>query len=513
MRLSTPTLLLILDGWGYAEPGTGNAVSQARTPHLDRFWSKHPRTLLSCSGEAVGLPPGQMGNSEVGHLNIGAGRRVFQDIVRIDQAIEDGSFFENKALITLFNRINSRNGRLHLMGLVSDGGVHSHLNHLFALLKAAKKMKVKETVIHVFLDGRDTAPDSGLGYVRELQGFLHSQGHGRIGSISGRYYAMDRDKRWERTALAYQSIVLGKGLSERDPVAAVEKAYANQEFDEFVRPRVIFQGWEQERGLADGDGVFFFNFRADRARQLVRSLLQPGFQEFERERFPGLSGLVTMTAYDASFDLETAFPPLRLEKILGEVCAQQGLKQLRIAETEKYAHVTYFFNGGQEAPYHQEERIMIPSPKEVATYDHKPEMSAYEVADTLRKQWTSREFDFVVCNLANLDMVGHSGNFQAAVVACEAVDTCCGLIMETILASGGRCLLTADHGNAETMLDAANRAQTAHSTNPVPLIWIESGQKGRGLRETGILADIAPTLLALWGMDQPQEMTGRSLLI
>ncbi|MCF8039211.1 MAG: 2,3-bisphosphoglycerate-independent phosphoglycerate mutase, partial [Desulfohalobiaceae bacterium] len=405
-----PSLLLILDGWGYARPGPGNAVSQARTPNLDRYWADYPRTLLTCSGEAVGLPPGQMGNSEVGHLNIGAGRTVYQDILRIDKAIEDGTFFENKTLLDLLETIKSREGRFHLMGLVSDGGVHSHLNHLYALLKAAKKEGVRETVVHVFLDGRDTAPTSGKEYVRQLQSFLDTIDYGRIGSVSGRYYAMDRDKRWERTARAYRSIVLGKGPSEQDALTAVEKSYAAAETDEFVQPVVIRRAQDPAPGLADGDGVFFFNFRADRARQLVRSLFEDDFKEFDRGRPPELSGLVTMTEYDSTFGLEVAFPQLRLEKILGEVCAEYGLKQLRIAETEKYAHVTYFFNGGREEPFQGEERILIPSPQEVATYDLKPEMSAYEVTETLTDKLRSGEVDFVVCNLANLDMVGHSGN-------------------------------------------------------------------------------------------------------
>ncbi|MCF8105467.1 MAG: 2,3-bisphosphoglycerate-independent phosphoglycerate mutase [Desulfohalobiaceae bacterium] len=507
-----PALLLILDGWGYAGPGPGNAVAQARTPNLDRFWTDYPRTLLTCSGEVVGLPPGQMGNSEVGHLNIGAGRTVYQDILRIDKAIEDGTFFENRTLLDLLETIKSRDKTLHLMGLVSDGGVHSHLNHLYALLKAAKENRVRETVVHVILDGRDTAPTSGKGYVRQLQSFLKTIDYGRIGSVSGRYYAMDRDKRWERTARAYRSIVLGKGPFEQDAVTAVEKAYAAAETDEFVQPMVINREQGPAPGIADGDGVFFFNFRADRARQLVRSLFEEDFQEFDRERPPDLSGLVTMTEYDSTFGLKVAFPQLRLEKILGQICAEEGLKQLRIAETEKYAHVTYFFNGGREEPFPGEERILIPSPQEVATYDLKPEMSAYEVTDALRDKLGSREFDFVVCNLANLDMVGHSGNFQATVAACEAVDACCGRIVEAVLASGGRCLLTADHGNAETMLDSSGNPQTAHSKNQVPLIWIESRQKGQKLREFGILADIAPTLLDLWGLARPEEMTGRSLL-
>ena len=512
MRTYTPTLLLILDGWGSAAPGPGNAVARAKTPNLDRLMTTHPKSLLSCSGEAVGLPPGQMGNSEVGHLNIGAGRIVYQEIVRIDKAIDDGSFFTNTALLTLLQQIKSRNATLHLMGLVSDGGVHSHQNHLEALLQAAKEQQVKETVIHVFLDGRDTPPQSGKGYVQRLQDFLHDLDYGRIGTVSGRYYAMDRDKRWERTRQAYESIVLGKGPVASDPIAAIEEAYAAGENDEFVQPRVIRPGPGQPSGLDDGDGVFFFNFRADRARQLVMSLFQAEFSGFERQRWPRLCKIVTMTEYDATFGLESAFPPVRMEKILGEVCAEKQLRQLRLAETEKYAHVTYFFNGGREEPYPGEERVMIPSPQEVPTYDLKPEMSVFEVTKTLLEQWSSGQYDFIVCNLANLDMVGHSGNIEATVQACEAVDSCCGRIVEAVLAGNGRCLLTADHGNAESMLDAEQKPQTAHSTNPVPLLWIEASRPEGRLRESGILADIAPTLLQLWGIAQPPEMTGRSLL-
>ncbi len=507
-----PTLLLILDGWGSAEPGPGNAVARADTPHLDRFLSTYPKSLLTCSGEAVGLPPGQMGNSEVGHLNIGAGRIVFQEIVRIDTAIEDGSFFENSALRDLLEQIKYRDATLHLMGLVSDGGVHSHQKHLEALLQAAKKQQVKETVIHVFLDGRDTPPQSGKSYVQRLQDFLRDLDYGRIGTVSGRYYAMDRDKRWKRTRQAYESIVLGKGLEASDPISAIEEAYASGEHDEFVQPRVIRSGQGRQPGIADGDGVFFFNFRADRARQLVLSLFQADFSGFERQYWPKLCKIVTMTQYDATFGLDTAFPPVRRDKILAEVCAEQQFRQLRLAETEKYAHVTYFFNGGREKPYSGEDRVMIPSPREVPTYDLKPEMSAFEVTETLLEKWSSGQFDFIVCNLANLDMVGHSGNFEATIQACEAVDRCCGRIVEAVLAADGRCLLTADHGNAETMLDAEQNPQTAHSSNPVPLLWIERKAPEGRLRATGILADIAPTLLQLWGIAQPAEMTGRSLL-
>lgn len=508
-----PTLLLILDGLGLGDENYRNAVYMAKTPNLDQLMAGYPYSILECTGQAVGLPKGQMGNSEVGHLNIGAGRIVDQDIVRIDKSIEDGTFYENKVLNELINRIKSNRGRLHLMGLVSDGGVHSHQEHIYTLLKLAAFKGLKEVYIHAFLDGRDTPPDSGYNYIRQLQNKIQELGIGRIVTVSGRYYAMDRDKRWERIKLAYQAIVCGQGIRCSDALQCVRDAYDRGETDEFVQPSVIVEQDNQTPELINqGDGVFFINFRADRARQLVQSLFQEDFAEFERKKFPKLSGLVTMTQYDKNFPLAVAFPPLYLKNVLGEVCSAENIPQLRIAETEKYAHVTYFFNGGEEEPFEKEDRILIPSPKEVKTYDQKPEMSAFEVTSRLLDKWAAKEYGFLVCNLANLDMVGHTGNFEATVRACQAVDECLGQIWQAVLRIGGRLLLTADHGNADSMLDEQDNIQTAHSHNPVPLVWIEEkGPEGR-LKKSGKLGDIGPTILGLWNLSQPIEMTGHCLI-
>ena len=509
----TPTLLLILDGWGLGLKGESNAIHMAHTPNLDRIQAAYPGSRLQCTGEAVGLPAGQMGNSEVGHLNIGAGRIVDQDIVRIDKAIREGSLFANPTLSELLESVRERGSRLHLMGLVSDGGVHSHINHLFALLEMARGKSVPEVAVHAFLDGRDTSPRSGAGYVRSLEQKMEQLGIGRIGSLSGRYYAMDRDKRWDRTALAYEAIVHGRGDKVFDPVQAVEASYEQGVTDEFLTPKVVCDSSGQPVApVGDGDGVFWFNFRADRAKQLVRSLFEQQFEPFDRGKAPQLCRLATMNQYDADFPLPVAFPPVELVNILGEVCAQQGLRQLRIAETEKYAHVTYFFNGGREEPFPGEDRCLIPSPQEVATYDQKPEMSLQEVIQELEKRWRSQEHHLVVCNFANLDMVGHTGDFQAAVRACEAVDQGLGRVLACLEQVPGRLLVTADHGNADVMLDSRQQTQTAHSHNPVGLVWIEPEKDSRSLRPEGILGDVAPTILHLWGLKQPAEMTGRSLV-
>ncbi len=513
MSMHTPTLLLILDGWGQGEANAGNAIHAATTPHMDTILGTAPRSTLACSGEAVGLPPGQMGNSEVGHLNIGAGRVVYQDIVRINAAVSDGSIFTNPTLLEVMAGTKARGSTLHLLGLVSDGGVHSQLEHLFSLLRMAREQGLGNVVVHAVLDGRDTPPTSGAGYLRELQDMLAEEKMGRIGTVSGRYYAMDRDKRWERTSLAYAALVHGRGKTAKDPVQAVEEAYARGETDEFVQPTVILGPGQEPTGtIADGDGIFFFNFRADRMRQMVQALTEPGFAQFDVSARPKLGSAASMTVYDAHFDLPVAFAPQRLPNILGQVCADRGMAQLRLAETEKYAHVTYFFNGGVEDPFPQEDRILIPSPKEVATYDQKPEMSVYEVADTLIREWRRQVYTLVVCNFANLDMVGHTGNFQAAIQACEAVDECLGRVMDCVLPSGGRMLVTADHGNADAMLDPQGEVRTAHSMNPVPLVWLENEYQAPGLRAEGVLGDIAPTILDLWGMEKPVEMTGQSLV-
>ncbi|AMK12999.1 2,3-bisphosphoglycerate-independent phosphoglycerate mutase [Pseudodesulfovibrio indicus] len=500
------TLLLILDGWGIAPDGAGNCVRNAATPHLDRFLADYPSTRLTCSGRAVGLPDGFMGNSEVGHMNIGGGRIIYQDMTRIDMAIEDGSLKENPALVKLMDRTVAGSGRLHFMGLISDGGVHSHLNHLFALLEMAKARNIPEVFVHVFLDGRDTGPTSGLGYVGQLADKLAELGVGRIATVSGRFWAMDRDKRFERVEVAYRALVDGDGVVIDDPLAAIRASYDAGENDEFVKPSVV-SGVDGR--LKDGDGLFFFNFRADRAREISRAVFDKNFKEFSRSRVPDLAGFATMTRYESSFPMETAFPSESYDNTLGEFVSARGMNQLRIAETEKYAHVTYFLNCGREEPFPGEDRVMIPSPREVATYDLKPQMSADEVADTLIAKWG--EYDLCVCNLANLDMVGHTGIMGAAEQACVTVDGCVGRIVDKVLADGGRVLLTADHGNAEQMLAADGTPHTAHSTNPVPLVYIEKGCEGAVLEE-GILGDIAPTVISLWGLEPPAEMTGKNLI-
>ncbi len=502
-----PILLLILDGWGIAPKGRGNAVSLADTPVLDSLFAEYPHSRLTCSGRAVGLPDGFMGNSEVGHMNIGAGRVVYQDMTRIDISIEDGSFYENPVLVELMEKTRAGSGRLHLMGLISDGGVHSHQNHLYALLKIAKKYGIEQVYIHVFLDGRDTPPDSGLGYVEKLMQEASGIGVGQVATVSGRFYAMDRDKRWERTELAYDALVLGRGPVVSDPLSGIRASYEAGEMDEFVKPCVV-SGLDGRIG--DGDGVFFFNFRADRARQISRALFDAEFEGFTAKSRPEMAMMATMTEYEGGSPLAAAFPPVMVIKTLGEVISGLGKKQLRIAETEKYAHVTYFFNCGREEPFPGEDRIMIPSPREVATYDLKPQMSAEEVTENLVSRLP--EYDMCVCNLANLDMVGHSGIIKAAIKACETVDKCVGRIVDKVLAVGGHMLLTADHGNAEEMLSPEGRPQTAHSLNKVPLVYIGADSGGIKLGE-GVLGDLAPTILDLSGLEQPVEMTGKSLVL
>ena len=508
-----PTVLLILDGWGIAPAGEGNAVSLAATPVLDRLLAGRPHGSLGCSGRDVGLPSGFMGISEVGHMNIGAGRVVYQDMTRIDMAVEEGSLGTVPALADLFDAVKASGGRLHLMGLVSDGGVHSHENHLYALIAAARDAGVREILIHAFLDGRDTPPTSGAGYIERLVAKTEELGAGRVASLCGRYYAMDRDKHYERVELAWRMLVLGEGVTVADPVSGVREAYVAGEHDEFVKPRVVAGPDGRMNGrIRNGDGVFFFNFRADRARQISRTLFDETFAEFERPGIPELAGMATMTRYEAASPLPTAFPPVSIADTLGEVVSRAGLRQLRIAETEKYAHVTYFLNCGREEPFPGEDRVLVPSPREVATYDEKPEMSAGEVTCALLERL--KEYDLVVCNLANLDMVGHTGLIPAARCACETVDGCVGSIVDAVLELGGRVLLTADHGNAEEMLDADGNPQTAHSTNRVPLVFIEgdAADAKTATVEDGILGDIAPTILGLWGLDQPEAMTGRNLV-
>lgn len=508
--LEKPTLLLILDGWGIAPAGKGNALSLANTLTLDALQNDFPCAKLACSGRAVGLPAGFIGNSEVGHMNIGAGRVVYQDMTRIDIAVEQGEFAANSALTALFAKLHQTKGTLHLLGLLSDGGVHSHINHLIALIEAAKDANIP-TCVHCFMDGRDTAPDSGLGFVRRLEEACTRLQHGVIASLTGRFYAMDRDQRWERVEHAWNVLTHSVGTRHDSAEKAVQAAYAAGETDEFITPRLICGAGEKPHCIADGDGVFFANFRADRAREITRAFCDDDFAEFDRHNVPKLCDFVCMTRYDASFTLPVAFAKEPLSEGLGELVAGMGIKQLRIAETEKYAHVTYFFNGGKEEAFAGEDRIMVPSPRNVATYDLKPEMSVFTVTEKLTAAIESGEYPFMVCNLANLDMVGHTGIMPAVIKACEAVDTCVARIVAAMQKVGGQVLLIADHGNAEQLLDENGAPYTAHSMNPVPCVLI-GADKTICLKSEGKLGDVAPTLLDLWNCAKPQVMDGESLL-
>ncbi len=506
----TPTLLLILDGWGIAPAGPGNAPFVARTPHMDALLASSAHTRLAASGRDVGLPAGYIGNSEVGHLNIGAGRVVYQDMTRIDVAMENGELDRNPVFLELVDTVRAAGGRLHLAGLLSDGGVHSHINHLKALARIACGKGVT-VLVHCFMDGRDTNPHRGVEYLSELQAALQPLKTARIASLCGRFYAMDRDKRWDRVQQAWNLLAHGQGEAAADPIAAVQASYAADITDEFIKPtRIGPADGRDGAALRDGDGLFLFNFRADRMRQLVQALTLPDFDGFERGGVPSLAGLATMTAYDSSFNVPVAFPKDAVRMGLGEVVSGLGLKQLRLAETEKYAHVTYFFNGGREEPFPGEDRILVPSPRDVPTYDLKPEMSARQVTDKFLEAWKSGVYSLVVCNLANGDMVGHTGVLEAAVAACEAVDECVGRMVEAVRASGGRMMIIADHGNCEVMLDAQGEPQTAHTTNPVPCILVEEGT-AHTLPSPGRLADVAPTILGLWDVEPPVDMTGKNL--
>ncbi len=513
-----PVMLVIMDGWGWRQERDGNAVLLANTPNLDGYYKKYPFTLLKASGESVGLPAGQMGNSEVGHLNLGAGRIVYQELTRINMAIEDGSFFENRTLKDLMSKVKETpNARLHLMGLVSDGGVHSQMEHLFALLKMAKNFGIGERVcIHAFMDGRDTPPTSGIEHIARLQSEIKKIGAGVIASICGRFYAMDRDKRWERVQEAYEMLTKGKGIIAKDPVLAVKAAYERGETDEFIKPTIIensacFNREIEGSGLIkDNDAIFHFNFRADRARELTRAFTEKGFSFFDVSNRPKLLSYATMTRYDETFKLPVAFPPEHLSHILGEEISIAELRQLRISETEKYAHVTYFFNGGEEEPFPLEDRILIPSPREVPTYDLKPEMSAREIAKTLVENIKKEIYHFIVVNFANGDMVGHTGVLEAAIKACEVVDECVGMVTEAFRSKGGAVIITADHGNAEVMKLEDGSPATAHTTNPVPFYLVDDTRTNVTLSE-GILADVAPTVLNLMGLPVPKEMTGNCL--
>ena len=500
----TPTTLIIMDGYGLSDFSGGNAVQTAKTPVLDKFFAEYAHTTLSASGLDVGLPDGQMGNSEVGHTNIGGGRVVYQDLPRISRSIEDGSFFENPAYCEAMNACLENGTALHLCGLLSNGGVHSTTEHIWALLKMAQIKGLKRVYLHAFLDGRDTAPTSGKQFLTEAVQKCAEIGVGKIATVSGRYYAMDRDKRWDRLELAYDAMVYGEGVQNSDPLAALENSYQNGVTDEFVEPIVC----DKEGTISDNDSVICFNFRPDRAREITRAFVDPAFDGFQREYFP--VHYVCNTEYDAAMpNVTVAFPRIRVVNGLGEYLSKMGLTQLRIAETEKYAHVTFFFNGGVEEPYAGEDRVLVASPK-VATYDLQPEMSAYEVTEKCVERIRSGNYDVIILNFANCDMVGHTGVFEAAVKAVETVDECVGKVVEATLDMGGIALITADHGNAEQMLQGDGKSpMTAHTTNLVPFILCGAGAELR----PGRLADIAPTILDVMGLEQPKEMDGKTLIV
>jgi len=505
------TALIILDGFGINPREEGNAIKAANTPNLDRLFAQYPSTVVNTSGLDVGLPEGQMGNSEVGHTNIGAGRIVYQELTRITKSIDDGDFFEKKEFLDAIENCKKHNSKLHLYGLLSDGGVHSHNTHLYALVELAKRQGLKDVYIHCFFDGRDVPPDSAAGYVDELEAMLKKIGVGKIASVMGRYYAMDRDKRWDRVKMAYDAMTLGKGLTAESAAQAVAESYARNEFDEFVKPTVIMENGKPVALISENDSIIFFNFRPDRAREITRAFTDVDFDGFEREKGYFPVHYVCMTQYDKTIENAViAFKPENLENTFGQYISKLGYRQLRIAETEKYAHVTFFFNGGVEKVYEGEDRVLIPSPK-VATYDLKPEMSAYEVADEAVRRINSKEYDVIILNFANPDMVGHTGIFEAARKAIEAVDECLGKVVRAIEEQNGVALITADHGNAEQMIDyETGGAFTAHTTNKVPLIAV--GLDDIKLKE-GRLADLAPTMLDIMGLKKPDEMTGSSLIV
>lgn len=503
-----PVALIILDGFGYLPTDRGNAVKHANTPVFDSIFQNYSHTLIGASGEDVGLPDGQMGNSEVGHLNIGAGRIVYQELTRITKEIREGSLFTNPALLEAMENAKKEGRELHLMGLLSDGGVHSHNSHIEGLLLMAKQQGVKDVYVHAFMDGRDTPPQSGKDYIVQLENFMKTHGIGKILTVSGRYYAMDRDKRWDRVKLAYDAIVKADAPKADSALSCIEASYHENVTDEFVLPTVIGEGLTT---LSAHDSVIFFNFRPDRARELTRAIVDRDFDGFEREYFE--TTYVTMTQYDKTMpNVIVAYTPQTLDNTLGEYIASKGKTQLRIAETEKYAHVTFFFNGGREEAYANEERILVPSPK-VATYDLKPEMSAYEVTDMLINDLETNPKDLIVLNFANPDMVGHTGVFEAAVKAVETVDICLGKVLDKIKSLGGVAFITADHGNAEQMFDDLGGPFTAHTTNKVPFVMVDDVNKNIKLRDGGRLCDFAPTILEVMGLEKPEEMTGISLLI
>lgn len=502
--------LIILDGFGLEENTYGNAIATAGVPFFNELLKQYPHTEIGASGMDVGLPDGQMGNSEVGHLNMGAGRVVYQELTRITKSIKDGDFFENAAILDAMRTAKHNNKKFHTYGLLSDGGVHSHIEHLFAIIKMAKNEGLDNIYVHCFLDGRDVPPKSGADFIKQLSDFMREHSFGKIASVMGRFYAMDRDNRWERVEKAYNALTQGEGEETNNPELAVRESYNNGITDEFVVPKVVFENNKPVALIEEGDSILFFNFRPDRAREISRAFIMSDFASFERKSGFLAPKYVGMTQYDASFApyLSTAFLPQSLKNTLGEVLAENKLRQLRIAETEKYAHVTFFFNGGVEAPNPLEERVLIPSPK-VATYDLKPEMSAYEVTDKAVEEIKSGKHDVMILNFANCDMVGHTGVFDAAVKAVTAVDKCLERVITAIKEVGGEAIVTADHGNADKMLEQDGSPFTAHTTNPVPLVIVSDDIKK--LRKGGTLADVAPTLLKLMGVSQPEEMTGRPL--
>ncbi|WP_138203737.1 2,3-bisphosphoglycerate-independent phosphoglycerate mutase [Haloimpatiens lingqiaonensis] len=506
-----PVMLMILDGYGISDKEDGNAVKAAHKPNYDTLYNNYPHTQLNASGLSVGLPEGQMGNSEVGHLNIGAGRIVYQELTRITKEKQEGKFEQNEAFLWAIDNAKEKDSALHLMGLLSDGGVHSHIEHLKGLLDLAKNKGLKKVYIHGFLDGRDVPPASAKKYIRDIEEYCGKIGIGKLATIAGRYYAMDRDNRWERVELAYNALVLGKGEEVNSALEGIEKSYNDNKTDEFVLPTIVLEDGKPTATIKNGDSIIFFNFRPDRARELTRALNDKVFEGFKRENLD--LHFVCMTQYDKTIEnVKIAYKPQTLENTLGEYISSLGKKQLRIAETEKYAHVTFFFNGGVEAPNEGEDRALIPSPK-VATYDLKPEMSAYEVTEELLKRLDEDKYDLIILNYANPDMVGHTGVFEAAKKAIETVDECIGKVVNKVLEKDGTVFITADHGNSEQMIDySTGKPMTAHTTGPVPFLYVSNNSAGKTLKDGGKLADIAPTILKEMGIQKPEEMTGEAII-
>ncbi len=511
--MKKPYAIIIMDGYGLSGEKNGNAIAAEGSPNVERYRREYPSGELGASGMSVGLPDGQMGNSEVGHLNMGAGRIVYQELTKITKEIGDGGFFKNEALLGAMENAKKNHKKLHVWGLLSDGGVHSHNTHLYALLKMCKENGLDNAYVHCFMDGRDVSPTSGAGFLRDLQAEMDKLAFGEIASVCGRYYAMDRDNRWERVAKAYDMLTLGDGIHAENAADAVETSYKNEVTDEFILPTNVVRGGKPVALVEEGDSIIFFNFRPDRAREITRAFSQEDFNGFERKTGYLKPYYVCFTQYDATFkDVRVAFKPQSLDNTLGEYLSKKGLTQLRIAETEKYAHVTFFFNGGVEAPNAGEERALVPSPK-VATYDLQPEMSAFEVTDRAIKELSSGKFDVMILNFANCDMVGHTGVISAAEKAVETVDICVDKVLRQILKMGGGALLTADHGNADKMIAEDGSPFTAHTTNPVPVVLVCDRLKDKKLREGGVLADLAPTLLDMMGLEKPAEMTGKTLIM